>query len=122
MNRTQRRSLKRTAAKAMKQRGSLKHPVPESVTLKGGPMDGWIVTPDAPALAPDWRADYIELEAAKLYLAECEKRGLTEAPLWSGIPDDLRAPFREAAKQMHGDGRYERQGSTFPPQARWIAS
>jgi hypothetical protein len=24
------------------------------VILKGGPMDGWIVAPDAPALRPDW--------------------------------------------------------------------
>ena len=25
-----------------------------TVELHGGPMDGWLVTPDAPALKPDW--------------------------------------------------------------------
>lgn len=26
----------------------------DSVLLVGGPMDGWIVAPDAPCLRPDW--------------------------------------------------------------------
>lgn len=51
MNRHQRRTLK-TAVR--RQVGTLAHPVPESVTLAGGPMDGWVVKPDAPALRPDW--------------------------------------------------------------------
>jgi hypothetical protein len=27
---------------------------PETVRLRGGPMDGWLVTPDAPSLRRDW--------------------------------------------------------------------
>lgn len=27
---------------------------PETVRLIGGPMDGWLVTPDAPSLRRDW--------------------------------------------------------------------
>lgn len=117
MNRTQRREMQRQITKIAKNKGRLKYPVPGSVTLHGGPMDGWIVKPDAPALEPDWRAKYIEIEAAKLYLAECEARGLTEAPLWSGIPDNLREPFRRAAKEMHGDGHYEPGAGR---EARWV--
>jgi hypothetical protein len=26
----------------------------QGVRLNGGPMDGWLVKPDAPSLAPDW--------------------------------------------------------------------
>jgi len=52
MNRAQRRSLKRTIARKL--RPDLKHPVPNSVVLSGGPMDGWIVKPEADALRPDW--------------------------------------------------------------------
>lgn len=115
MNRTERRRLMQTVKRSLKP-GSLKHPVPDSVTLVGGPMNGWIVTPDAPALDADWRAKYIEIEAAKLYLEECAARGLTEAPLWSGIPDELREPFRQAAKQIHGGGRYVRGAGR---EARW---
>ena len=36
------------------QAGALEHLVPASVVLAGGPMDGWVVTPDAAALRPDW--------------------------------------------------------------------
>lgn len=44
MNRSSRRALKR----------NLRHKAPDSVTLQGGPMDGWVVTPTAPALEPTW--------------------------------------------------------------------
>lgn len=117
MNRAQKRDLQRRVKKAIKGKmGRLAHPAPASVTLVGGPMDGWVVTPDAPALEPDWRAKFLEAEAAKLYLVECEARGLTEAPLWSAIPDELRQPFRDTARQIHGDGRYERGPGR---EARW---
>jgi len=53
MNRAQRRQLKATVKHMMKG-GDLKHPVPDSVVLRGGPMDGWIVKPEADALRPDW--------------------------------------------------------------------
>lgn len=51
MNRAQRRQLKATV-KRMVKGGGLKHPVPDSVVLHGGPMDG--VKPEADALRPDW--------------------------------------------------------------------
>jgi len=51
MNRAARRALKRDLKQ---QANRLAHPVPDSVTLRGGPMDGWVVTPDAPALQADW--------------------------------------------------------------------
>lgn len=34
--------------------GTLVHPVPDAVLLAGGPMDGWVVKPGAPALREDW--------------------------------------------------------------------
>jgi hypothetical protein len=54
MNRAQRRSLKATVKRMVKSGPGLQHPVPDSVVLRGGPMDGWIVKPDAPALRADW--------------------------------------------------------------------
>lgn len=45
MNRRQRRALKATV---------VTHPTPDSIVLRGGPMDGWVVKPDAPALQRDW--------------------------------------------------------------------
>lgn len=56
MNRTDRRRLKRAANKALKgiRTRNLAHPVPDSVQLVGGPMDGWSVKPGAPALQADW--------------------------------------------------------------------
>lgn len=38
----------------------LRAPVPESVVLAGGPMDGWVVKPTAKALDPGWHAEYSE--------------------------------------------------------------
>jgi len=54
MNRAQRRQLKATVQRMVKGGSALKHPVPDSVVLRGGPMDGWIVKPDAAALHADW--------------------------------------------------------------------
>lgn len=51
MNCHDRRSLRATLKAAA---GRLVHPVPESVHLEGGPMDGWLVTPAAAALREDW--------------------------------------------------------------------
>lgn len=53
MNRAQRRQLKATVQRMVKG-GGLQHPVPDSVVLHGGPMDGWVVKPEADALRPDW--------------------------------------------------------------------
>lgn len=54
MNRAQRRHLKATVKRMVTGGPGLKHPVPGSVVLHGGPMDGWIVKPTADALRPDW--------------------------------------------------------------------
>lgn len=59
MSRADRRRLKRVASKAVKRAlddkpGTLAHPAPASVALIGGPMDGWVVKPNAPVLQPTW--------------------------------------------------------------------
>ena len=55
MNRAQRRGVKREAHRHL---GNLAHPIPGSVALTGGPMHGWVVKPDAPALRPGWHATW----------------------------------------------------------------
>ena len=55
MSRADRRALERRLRSATR---NLAHPVPDSVSLLGGPMDGWVVKPDAPALRPDWAASW----------------------------------------------------------------
>lgn len=52
MNRKLRRAMKAGV-------GKLAHPIPDSVTLTGGPMDGWTVKPDAAALQADWWRTWI---------------------------------------------------------------
>lgn len=51
MNRADRRAMTRALAKGIV--GKAK-PGPETVTLRGGPMDGWVVPPNAPALRENW--------------------------------------------------------------------
>jgi hypothetical protein len=58
MNRAQRRQLKATVKHMVKTGSGLDHPVPDSVVLNGGPMDGWIVKPEADALRPDWHTTW----------------------------------------------------------------
>lgn len=55
MNRRQRRALERQLAGAA---SSLTHAVPASVALAGGPMDGWVVKPNAPVLRADWHTTW----------------------------------------------------------------
>lgn len=50
MNRRARRAARKVDLTA----GRLEHPIPDSVTLRGGPMAGWIVSLEAPVLRPDW--------------------------------------------------------------------
>lgn len=64
------RRLKRVAAKAVRRAlaavpGSLEHPAPASVALAGGPMNGWVVKPDAPVLQPTWCLTWPASVAAK---------------------------------------------------------
>jgi hypothetical protein len=85
-------------AKALKARGH------ELVVLRGGPMDTWTVAPDAPVLAPDWRARFLEAAAEGLYLGQRERGDRTT---WAELTDDQRGRFREGARLIHGAGHYE---------------
>lgn len=103
MNRAQRRDLKRR----MKRRG---HQV---VTLRGGPMDGWVVKHDAPALEPDWREKFLEEAAYGAYQvavdegnARLPKAEREPALPWDEVPEEMRASFRAMVRQVHGAGRY----------------
>lgn len=60
LNRAQRRHLKRIVHDAVLKGKRLAAPVPDSVVLRGGPMNNWIVKPDAPALQPDWYQSWPE--------------------------------------------------------------
>jgi hypothetical protein len=73
------------------------------VVLRGGPMDGWIVTSTAPALRPDWRDDYLEGAAETAWRQE---HGRDRRP-WEALPDEVRDPYRAAARALHGAGHYE---------------
>ena len=114
MNRAQRRNLKATV-KRMVKGGGLAHPVPGSVVLRGGPMDGWITKPDAPALQPDWRAKYLEAEAIGLHALTLF--GTSADPRWSELTPEEQQPFRDAAKFQQGAGHYELRGKG---QAEWV--
>lgn len=125
MNRADRRGLQRTARKAAKgiRTGTMEHPVPESVTLIGGPMDGYSVIPDAPALRPDWISGLHEARAAGLYNASLSPTGETIAPpkgatKWAELDEATRDPFREMARHEIPAGRYVREGA----RARWVES
>lgn len=118
MNRAQRRSLKRTVAHAMKSGPGLAHPVPDSVALSGGPMDGWIVKPDAPALDPDWRAKWIEESARGAYERAQLKQPSPRS--WADAVEADRHFYREVARSEHGGaGHYQLApgGKT----AAWVA-
>lgn len=84
MNRQARRALERrlkTDAKA----GALRHPTPDSVVLAGGPMDGWVVKPGAPALRPDWYRTWPPTVAARHApgrYAPPVRDGLTQRSTW----------------------------------------
>jgi hypothetical protein len=48
------------------------------VILAGGPMDGWVVAPDAPALQPDW---YTTVPARpRSFLSRMTGKAATPAP------------------------------------------
>ena len=122
MNRAERRNLARILKQRFKGRtGQLAHPVPESVTLVGGPMGGYVVPPDAPALRPDWINGLHEARSAGLYNASLSPTGETfappnGAPKWADLDDATREPFREQARAEIEPGRYVRDGT----RARWV--
>jgi hypothetical protein len=112
MSRAQRRHLKDTVKRMVRTGGGLKHPVPDSVVLHGGPMDGWIVKPDAPALEADWRARYIE-EAARRAYREWEE----DTVAWEDLDAVQQASWIADANSAHGAGHYELRGKG---QAEWV--
>jgi hypothetical protein len=112
LNRAQRRHLKTTVKHMVKTGSGLKYPVPDSVVLQGGPMDGWIVRPDAPALEPDWRARYIEEQARRAY-REWEE----DAVVWEDLDAAQRASWISDAKSQHAAGHYELRGKG---RAEWV--
>lgn len=92
MNRHQRRAAAaqlRNAAPIVP-RGTGMH----GVVLAGGPMDGWVVKPDAPALQPDWYKTLPPRPQA--FLSRISGRLAAEAP-----------------------GRYVLEAASSPPRATW---
>jgi hypothetical protein len=102
MNRADRRHLQRATAKAIEKATSrrpagLTHAPPTgNITLIGGPMNNWVVRPNAPALKPEWHAGLIEAIAA----------GLVPPGMWATMTEDQREPYREQARAKHPPGRY----------------
>lgn len=94
MNRAQRRELERRIRRSADPRRAAS--APATVTLRGGPMDGWAVKPDAPALRPDWYDGFLEAKAA----------GLVWAP-WESLTEEQRDRLRRDARQLVPPGRYE---------------
>lgn len=119
MNRAARRQAERLVSR-MKRRAATD---PNAVTLRGGPMDGWVVKPGADALQPDWRAQYL-LEEARAAFEETRRRGmaqgvpLDELPTWEGITDAKRAEYVAMVARAKGAGRYV-MVSESPREARW---
>lgn len=124
MNRAQRREMQRQVTKIAKGKGTLKHPAPDSVTLKGGPMDGWVVAPHAPALEPDWREKWLAEQARNEYdtISQRRKReqpGL-KLPTWDELNEAERDVFHRQVRLIYGAGHYERPRGRLL-QARWVA-
>lgn len=97
---------------------------PDAVTLRGGPMDGWVVKPDAPALQPSWREEYL-LSVARRAFEQTRRIGAMQGadpatlPVWDRLTDADRARYVDMARQAHGGGRYVlAEGSRFR-EARW---
>ena len=128
MSRAERRRLEKLARKpgrlAAEIAGGIKRGKPidtGAITLVGGPMNGWLVKPDAPALQPDWRAKHLEdlaHEAFEKTRAVGLRRGVPEdeLPTWEGIDNAKRAEYVQMVRQVQGDGRYVLEG---PRLAKW---
>lgn len=105
-----------------RQSGQLKHPAPASVRLVGGPMDGWVVKPDAPALTDRFYVGLVEARAAGLYNAAVSPSGETFAPPkgvapWAELEEAEREPFRVEARAEVPAGRYELREAS---RAEWV--
>lgn len=105
MNRNQRRTLGR----AMRRAGKV------VITLRGGPMDGWLVKQDAPCLQPEWRAKYLEAAAEQLYRAG--PRGFLK-PKWDRLSPEAKAVFLAQAAEVQGAGYYVTDSTGT--EAKWV--
>lgn len=78
------------------------------LVLRGGPMDGWAVTPDAAALRPEWHAGLIEAAAAGLY--EGDRTGIRRMvwPRWRHAKPAVQERYRDRARKLQPPGRYVR--------------
>lgn len=127
MNRADRRRIQRLAQKPGRLAEHIARDLPKgkpidtvSITLVGGPMDGWVVKPDAAALQADWRPKHLEALAREAFEKTRQvgrSRGVPEheLPTWDGIPDTKREQYIQMVREQHGDGHYDLVGRT----ARW---
>ena len=115
MNRADRRAMERNL-RHMK-RSAAK--VPGSIALRGGPMDGWVVKPGAPALQPDWRAKWIEEETRRAYerirdgappISATPAWDSAAPPAWESLAPPEQDHYRDIVRKQYGDGRYEPAG------------
>jgi hypothetical protein len=129
MNRADRRRLKRMAKHPERLAHAIASNLPrgaastaETVKLVGGPMDGWLVKPDAPALQAGWWPEHLA-DLAREAFEQTRKVGLArgvpehELPAWDGITDAKRAEYVQMARAQKGDGRYALTAGSR--EARW---
>ena len=105
MNRAERRALEKRIRKMANPARAAKAPK-DRITLHGGPMDGWIVKPDAPVLRPEWYDGFVILRASSLWDHERLRRRAGIGPRWQDMPAEQQAPYIEAARTDLPPGRY----------------
>lgn len=132
MNRAERRRLQKLASKPGRLAERIARDLPKgkpidtgSITLEGGPMDGWVVKPNADALQPDWWPRHLE-ELARDAFEKTRQVGMArgvpehELPTWDGLTEAKRAEYVQIVRDQKGDGRYvQYQGSDGRPVVRW---
>lgn len=114
MNRAARREAERLTRRMQRTAAA----DPNAVELLGGPMDHWVVKPDAPALQPDWRPDYL-WEEAKAAFEETRRAGQAQGvpldelpPPWEKLDQERRNYYYRLVAAAKGDGRYVRRPGT----------
>jgi hypothetical protein len=129
MNRADRRRLKSMAKHPERLARAIAANLPrgtastaETVKLVDGPMDGWLVEPDAPALQAGWWPAHLA-DLAREAFEQTRRVGVArgvpehELPTWDGITDAKRAEYVQMVRAKKGDGRYAL--SAGGREARW---